>query len=343
MSIDLPFSLLAQATTTPAVQEATVGQMLVSATIFLLVGLALAAPLGVFRRRNVVGPVRLRGEGESRGLARGLAVVTLCGVTVWIACQIWFVGLASRSLTPEQRAGGDLNELISPSYFAILATVPALTGLLVLIIGDHLLGRSLVEKLGFSLSRLPRGIVVGVIGILTIIPLIYSCSIVMQLVYTLVGYEHPAAHDLLLKMNDAGSDKITKYGLIFGAVVCAPVFEEFLFRGHLQSILLAFYQKFLPAAEMPVRGFPVTGLDGVPLPPLPEPLGPEPIWPRWAAILTTAFLFTVIHAAWTAPPIFLLAIALGYVYERTGNLWAAIVVHALFNGLSTLVYVNSGL
>jgi membrane protease YdiL (CAAX protease family) len=318
MSIGPDFLFLA-ATATDVPAEATTGQMLVSATLVTLAGLALAVPAGVFRRRSVVGPARLLADDESRALARGVAMVAVSGMAVWFLSQILLVGHATTGLSPGQRASGDVSALISPAQFAVLATAPALAGLFVLVVGDLMFGRVVVEKLGYLPSRLPGGLVAGTIGIIVVLPLIYACSIVMQLVYTLIGYEHPAAHELLLKLNDTGSDPLARYGLIFGAVLCAPVFEEFLFRGHLQSILLAFFQKFVPTAPAP------------------------PAWPRWAAIFATALLFTVVHAAWTAPPIFLLAVALGYVYERTGNLWAAIVVHALFNGLSTWVYVNSAM
>jgi len=55
-------------------------------------------------------------------------------------------------------------------------------------------------------------------------------------------------------------------------------------------------------------------------------------FPRpWIAIFITAILFASIHDWWEMPSIFVLAIALGYVYERTGNLWACITLHALFN------------
>jgi len=52
-------------------------------------------------------------------------------------------------------------------------------------------------------------------------------------------------------------------------------------------------------------------------------------------------LFAVVHATdirtvWMLPPLFLLSICFGYVYERTGNLWSSMVIHAAFNGTSLL-------
>jgi membrane protease YdiL (CAAX protease family) len=42
------------------------------------------------------------------------------------------------------------------------------------------------------------------------------------------------------------------------------------------------------------------------------------------------------------PPIFFLAICLGYAYERTGSLWTSIVMHSLFNATSTYLFLNQG-
>jgi membrane protease YdiL (CAAX protease family) len=51
------------------------------------------------------------------------------------------------------------------------------------------------------------------------------------------------------------------------------------------------------------------------------------------AILITAVLFAAIHLSWTNfGVLFVLGVALGYLYERTGNLWACMVLHGLFNG-----------
>jgi membrane protease YdiL (CAAX protease family) len=66
---------------------------------------------------------------------------------------------------------------------------------------------------------------------------------------------------------------------------------------------------------------------------------PPAVWATWAGILVSAALFTVVHDAWTWPPIFVLAVCLGYAYERTGNLWAPITMHAAFNSISTVVYL----
>ncbi len=62
----------------------------------------------------------------------------------------------------------------------------------------------------------------------------------------------------------------------------------------------------------------------------------------WSAIGITSALFALMHPPWSLPIIFLLAICLGYAYQRTGNLWVCITMHALFNTSMTAVFLLSG-
>ena len=40
------------------------------------------------------------------------------------------------------------------------------------------------------------------------------------------------------------------------------------------------------------------------------------------------------------PPLFVLAVGLGYVYERSGNLWMTVVAHALFNATQMALFLG---
>ncbi len=70
---------------------------------------------------------------------------------------------------------------------------------------------------------------------------------------------------------------------------------------------------------------------------------------RWAGILITAAIFAAVHmlmapgAADWFPVLFLLGIGLGYLYERTGNLWSDMTLHATFNTVSVLYITFHGL
>ena len=88
------------------------------------------------------------------------------------------------------------------------------------------------------------------------------------------------------------------------AIVLAPLFEEFFFRGTLQRALRMMFGS------------------------------------RWPAILIASLLFTAVHGAiWMAPSIFVLSLCLGYLYDRTGNLWVPMIVHGAFNATSIVAFL----
>jgi membrane protease YdiL (CAAX protease family) len=95
--------------------------------------------------------------------------------------------------------------------------------------------------------------------------------------------------------------------MLVSALVLAPLFEEVIYRGLVQSAMLT---HFGPAA-------------------------------RWPIILAAALLFAAIHAgavAWhVLPGLMVLGVLLGWLYERTGSLLAPVLVHMGFNLLNVVL------
>jgi hypothetical protein len=65
---------------------------------------------------------------------------------------------------------------------------------------------------------------------------------------------------------------------------------------------------------------------------------PQSRFPVGVAIVVTSLVFAGVHGPqWPAPiALFVLSLAIGAIYHRTGSLIAAICMHAVFNGFSTL-------
>jgi membrane protease YdiL (CAAX protease family) len=169
------------------------------------------------------------------------------------------------------------------------------------------------------------------------VPLVFGVSLAAELVYRRLNYTHPPEHDLLRALGRAGSPVVAAL-LVLGATVAAPLSEELLFRGHLQTLLRRAFA-WLSGTTYPYLGLkdPAEGVITTA-----QSHEPPARWATWAGIGVTALLFTVVHIPWTWPPIFVLAVCLGYAYERTGNLWVPITMHAVFNAASTVVYVLVG-
>jgi membrane protease YdiL (CAAX protease family) len=100
-----------------------------------------------------------------------------------------------------------------------------------------------------------------------------------------------------LSQNPSLEDRLL---LIGTALVIAPVAEELIFRGYIFGVLRRY-----------------TG--------------------KWWALLISGLVFAAIHAHIPSlAGLFALAITLTLVYEGTGSLWAAILMHSLFNAITVV-------
>jgi membrane protease YdiL (CAAX protease family) len=149
------------------------------------------------------------------------------------------------------------------------------------------------------------------IGAVVALVLVFAVNIVVTFVAAQFGYEtDELGHDMLIVFYQATSDPPALALLWLSAVAIAPITEEIVFRGLVQSELLS----MIGSAE------------------------------RRAVIIIASALFMAIHmgvAQWqTWPGLFTLALVLGWLYERYGNLAVCIVVHMAFNAANlTLMFV----
>lgn len=314
--------------------------------IFLIVVIAMLGVSGFLMRAT--GVMKMRSLGENRRIPAGqpawyLAVVLCVAVTIWLAIPMVFGAI----ITLRHMQSGSTTQPsmmdFSPKEWAFLATVPPVAGLIALVAGDIAVGGSgLVQGLGFSMNKLPRGVKLGALGAVILLPIVwFVLQIIVGWLYELIGFKHPAEHELLLAMHDAHEIWV-RVVLVLAAVLVAPLFEEMLFRGHLQTLLRRMVMRWMQEAPQPPP-LPMPDAISAPLPldyvSAQAAAGEANLLATWIAIFVTSILFTLVHPMWMWPAIFCLAIGLGYAYERTGNLWTCITIHCLFNSVSTLIFL----
>lgn len=368
----------------------------------LLPGLVVVWWTRSYRRSSVIGPLRVPDDAPVWPVPVAVAI----GFFGWIGSATVYATAvmmksagapasqpASAPATP-MSAEAAMMAMMSPGDFIILAAGTPLVGLLCGVAFLMLVKRPALAWLGFTLSHLPRGVALGALAAVFGVPFTFLASAITELIYQAVQFQHPAEHELLKFMKDA-PELWVQVAAIAAAVIIAPLVEEFLFRGLVQTSLMTWFHRFGQARTTPpplqwlpgLQGFPMmppppsdgVGIPGAmstatpaestvsmsehnpvaqppswttppslpymlpdtPIPPItPEPLIRRRAWPSWLAIVITSVLFAVIHPLWTAPIIFVLSLILGYVYERTGNLWAAVALHAIFNTSSTALYLS---
>jgi membrane protease YdiL (CAAX protease family) len=194
---------------------------------------------------------------------------------------------------------------------------------------------------------LPTQVFAGVVTWAVITPLAHVTNAAANLLLLALGRE-PAEHPLAKQ----GIGDTALSAVVFGVSVCllTPFAEEVLFRGlplrwaaerrHRPWLLV------VPAGLFAALGFGEHGL---------FPLGfalllaldlailqrGRDVWKRFpdrtaASVWATSTLFAAAHSlVWPTPvPLFVLAVGLGYVTARTGNVVAGTVAHGLFNAVS---------
>jgi membrane protease YdiL (CAAX protease family) len=194
-------------------------------------------------------------------------------------------------------------------------------------------------------GELVHDVKIGVIAWLAALVPVYGTQMLLVLTFG-----EPSQHPLIQMVSKDPSGMIFLAAFV-AAVIVAPICEEIMFRLLLQGWLEKWEDRRLGwrvdaiSAAMEVyratgdektsgdivsRGYvhtqepPIHGLFGLPH--------------GWLPILVSSVLFALAHFGFGPDPVplFLLALVLGYTYQRTHRIVPCIVTHALFNSLTLL-------
>ncbi len=171
-------------------------------------------------------------------------------------------------------------------------------------------GEAMVQGL-FAIHRLAQDVCAGLVGLVFAVPMALGLSVVVVWLGACLGHPPPGVgHEMLKALNHPAPWWVAG-GLLASAVVIAPVLEELIFRGLVQTALL-------------------------------NECGDR--W-RWAVVVAASMIFAGVHIGqpWQVlPSLFVLALVLGWLYERTGRLWASVLVHAGFNAVNVVLMWRLG-
>jgi membrane protease YdiL (CAAX protease family) len=322
-------------------------RVLISLLITVTVAGMLVAWLWAMMLRNRRPLLPPNGEPRALWGVRAVVAVALIVFGTFLLLVVALLpkpaGLPEPSFTAKMLAASLFN-------VAVLLTLP-----LVL----RTLCRLRPPDVGFSLERFGPNVKAGAMAFLLVTPWVYLVFGMAQLVYH--GKRHPLEEMLRQELSPLG------IVLAFlSAVVLAPLTEEMIFRGIIQTWLTSVLElgrgwlnRGDPALPVPLVVAPVEGdilteteiashslmeasvgiipretaplhtVQGVPL---------RPARLNWLPVVLTSLLFAAVHTPEMPAPfaIFVLSLALGFLYQRTGSLVASITLHALFNAFSTL-------
>ncbi len=222
------------------------------------------------------------------------------GMILMISCA-HLLGIVLGELRPIEEDGGVTG--VPTLHYAIwqlfgqLAQLPLIVYIFVRVTrqGDGL------RSFGIRSSQLNGLMARGVLGLVCTIPLVLGIGVLMAAISELwIGERPQIAHQMLDQVVQSHSPEAI-FLMMISAGIIAPVIEEVIYRGLLQSALLN-----LSAVHR-----------------------------RWSVILVAASWFTLMHygaVEWQGmPSLFVMGVILGWLYERTGSLWPSIVLHMGFN------------
>jgi membrane protease YdiL (CAAX protease family) len=188
---------------------------------------------------------------------------------------------------------------------AILATAA-----IILLARAHFVRR--LKGFGLSTKTIRKDFFAATLNLISVYPLVAGALILTIFVGKLVwgpGFEMQRHQEL--ELITLHSQLEVRLLIIVSAIVVMPVFEEMLFRGLFQTVIRSFLN---PTAEK-----------------------------AWLSIVISSALFAAVHAnAGHWPALFVLAVGMGYAYEKSGSLLRPIFIHSLFNAVSIIFALRNG-
>lgn len=175
---------------------------------------------------------------------------------------------------------------------------------IVILVREHF-ARGL-KGFGFNVRTIGKDVVAAFVNLLTVWPLFLAALVLTMYLGSLIkGPDFKIERHEELVLIGAHSQLSVRLLILFMTIFVTPVLEEMLFRGLFQTMIRSFLLK------------------------------------AWPSILLSSALFAIVHANiehW--PALFVLALCLGYSYEKSGSLFRPIIIHSIFNAASIITVLN---
>lgn len=164
-----------------------------------------------------------------------------------------------------------------------------------------------LKGFGLNIRTIVKDFFMGFVNLLAAWPIMMAAITMTMFVAELIwGREYEMQQHQQLELITEYSQLPLRILIVFVAVVIAPLLEEMLFRGFIQTTIRSFFS---------IRNS------------------------AWPAIAASSVLFAIMHenpGHW--PALFILGACLGYSYEKSGSLFRPIFIHAFFNAV-TIIFV----
>lgn len=213
----------------------------------------------------------------------------------------------------------DLKDWQSSYFDHLILCLGALMGTAAILFAARRHFARRLKGFGLGLKKMHKDFGAAVLNLVTIYPLVAVALISTVLLGKLIQgpYFELQKHRELEIMGLYAQPEL-RLLVIITVIFVMPVFEEMLFRGLFQTTIRSFLAS----------------------PPVAKRLGSRLSTP-WLAIALTSGIFASVHAyAGHWPALFVLAVCLGYAYEKSGSLLRSIFIHSFFNATSIIAALS---
>jgi len=163
-----------------------------------------------------------------------------------------------------------------------------------------------LKGFGLNIRTIVKDFFMAFVNLLAAWPIMMAAITITTFVAGLIwGADYEMQQHQQLEMITEYPQLPLRIMIVFVAVVIAPLLEELLFRGFVQTAIRSFFN---------IRNS------------------------AWPAIAASSVFFAIMHADpghW--PALFVLGVCLGYSYEKSGSLLRPIFIHLFFNASSVAI------
>ena len=183
-----------------------------------------------------------------------------------------------------------------------------------------------LKGFGLNIRTIVKDFFMAIVNLLTTWPIMMAAITMTMFVAELIwGREYQMQQHQQLEMITEYPQLPLRVIIVFVAVVIAPLLEEMLFRGFIQTTIrsILVQSSAFGVLRNTARGTQHAARDKS---------------CAWPAIVASSVFFAIMHADpghW--PALFVLGVCLGYSYEKSGSLFRPIFIHLFFNASSVAI------
>jgi len=219
--------------------------------------------------------------------------------------MLWFGGAAMvvglvKKLTPDLQGWHQLFR------DHIVMSVGAIVTIAVMMFLAHIHFARRLKGFGLNIRTIVKDFFMAIANLLAAWPImIATITMTLFFIKLISGQDYELEQHQQLEMISEYTELPLRIMIVFVSVIIAPLLEEMLFRGFIQTAIRSFLNIKNSA---------------------------------WLAIAATSVFFAIMHknpGHW--PALFVLGVCLGYSYEKSGSLFRPIFIHLFFNASSVAI------